>query len=279
MIRRALDIEQVLQWAYREELPKTSAAPSSPWDRMMTAGALGTLVDESFSHEPGMPPALGTPHPDALVVEERVQALSLVAEAEYNEELGLMPDLGFDLNELGAIQRALAGIVATVRLHARMGTRPHLTPPPKRCLPCLHPQSNKPMVLRWERQWQTTRWTQVLNDQGSVIEERPALEYAVPYAVPSPAMRGGVYKRGSYCPLRYDPEPRVVLADRAEYIVWWAALDYLAVDLVGRLETIDPLPPAAAQRPWTGERDANQRRVLRSLRDHSIATHLNRRAA
>lgn len=273
MIRRALDIEKILHWAYRDELPKTGPAPTSPWDRMLSVGALGTLVDDGSGPEPGMPPVLGTPHPDALVVEERVRALSQVTEVEYDASVGLMPDMGFDLSEEEAIRRAMAGIVATVRLHARMGTRPPLTPAPQRCLPALHPQSNRPMVLRLENHWETTRWTQVLNDQGRVIEEYPALEYATPHVVPSPAMRGGIYKPGSYCPLRYDPEPRVVLMDRAEYLVWWAALDYLAADLNGRLQSIEVLPPVAAQQPWIDKWDSVERpwpcRHIRSKRIRS----------
>jgi hypothetical protein len=116
------------------------------------------------------------------------------------------------------------------------------------------------LLPKHQNHWVATRWTQVLNDRGRVIEEYPALEYATPRAVSSPAMRGGIYKRGSYCPLRYDPESRIVLMGRAEYLVWWAALDYLAADLHGRLQSIEPLSPAALQCPWTDERKSVEHR-------------------
>src|SRR4051812_34003787 len=94
--RRPLDVESALSWAFRHELPKRrkpealaylqAAGHTSPHvDHLAPAGfpsvcpmfknaALGTSID--FPREPGFPASAGEPHPDALVIERAVAALS-----------------------------------------------------------------------------------------------------------------------------------------------------------------------------------------------------------
>ena len=52
---------------------------------------------------------------------------------------------------------------------------------------------------------------------------------------------------------------------RAEYLTWYIALEYLARDLAGRLDSFEVLPPAVARRPWeTGQ--TPEAKVLRAGR-------------
>jgi hypothetical protein len=81
--RRLLDIEDALQWAFREELPKRSpggnvivAGPSMA--PMWRHGVVGAKID-NWSRDPGFPAALGDPHPDAIAIEGRVLALNVSA--------------------------------------------------------------------------------------------------------------------------------------------------------------------------------------------------------
>jgi hypothetical protein len=57
-----------------------------------------------------------------------------------------------------------------------------------------------------------------------------------------------LYTTGAYCPLRWEPSPLSVVLARADYLVWWDAIERLA----GTLELAEHqlLPPAAARTPW-----------------------------
>src|SRR5215471_618701 len=70
----AIDIEQLLTWAYREELAKreTSSAEAI-WEKMADYGSMAVRVDfgqrgpQRYDH--------GTPHPDAIAIEREVASL------------------------------------------------------------------------------------------------------------------------------------------------------------------------------------------------------------
>ena len=83
--------------------------------------------------------------------------------------------------------------------------------------------------------------------------------------VPSQATRGGSYHEGAFCPLVYEPDPQSIVAERAEYAIWHAALRILAEELSGQLATIAVLPPSAPERPWLGERDSGKPTILQDL--------------
>jgi hypothetical protein len=77
-LRPVLDIEEVLRWTYRDELPKQrhdrDSGPGPYVSPMFRLCAHGGPID-NWSREPGMPLALGEPHPDALAVAEAVKEL------------------------------------------------------------------------------------------------------------------------------------------------------------------------------------------------------------
>lgn len=52
------------------------------------------------------------------------------------------------------------------------------------------------------------------------------------------------------CLLRPAVDPALVAFSRAQYEVWWEALDALAGELIGRLGAHEPLPPLASRAPW-----------------------------
>ena len=60
----------------------------------------------------------------------------------------------------------------------------------------------------------------------------------------------GTDRRPVACCLRHRVDPALVEFSRAQYIVWWEALDALAGELRGQLVDSDPLPPSAAREPW-----------------------------
>lgn len=82
---KQIAIIQLLEWAYRHELPKAErpggglgASTSSSWGMVYGLGILGTVVDASINGY-GVVPAYmdeGDPHPDALLVGEAVAGLA-----------------------------------------------------------------------------------------------------------------------------------------------------------------------------------------------------------
>ena len=69
-------------------------------------------------------------------------------------------------------------------------------------------------------------------------------------------------RRGAFCRIEYEPDPQIVINDRADYCAWRISLEALAEALSGRLETITALAPAAALFSWTGELDGDRPRDL-----------------
>ncbi|MGU3540015.1 hypothetical protein [Methylobacterium sp. A54F] len=248
--RRVLDIEDVLRWAFREELPKRRddadgqmrAFPSiSP---MFAMAALGGRV-ENFSREPGFPLAMGDPHPDALIVEAAVLDLQRFAQHRFAGDLGLLTYLPPGLDEHAVMSRAMEQIVDLVRIKVRLGSRPTFAASP---IPAaIVDRRGRPRVV-------VQRMENRVDGFGR-IRSHPVEE-------PCGAEGRDRYPKGAYCPVHWD-DPNAILFERAEYATYWAALDLLAHELAGKLASIAVLPPAAAQRPWAGEMDAAKpKRIL-----------------
>lgn len=252
--KRLLDIEEVLTWAFRHELPKRrdgdrgprlGYAPVCP---MFKHADLGTRV-ENFSREPGMPAALGDPHPDALAVEAAVTDLARFAEHRFSGSLGLLTYLPQDLDEHAAIAAAMEQVVGTVQVHARLGSRPTFASSP---IPAALVGSNGKPIIYILRTEMRAGADGIMRPK--LIEER------------TNAVAKDRYPKGAYCPLHWD-DVGAILRERAAYAAWWAAIDLLAHELAGKLDTIAVLAPAAAQRPWAGDVDqAKPKRIIASLR-------------
>jgi hypothetical protein len=66
-------------------------------------------------------------------------------------------------------------------------------------------------------------------------------------------------------PAGVEPDPQLMVNDRADCCAWRLALEALSEALSGKLARIAALPPAAALFPWTGEKDGDRPRGLFSL--------------
>lgn len=249
MAKRVMDVEEVLSWAYRDELPKTDglgggtgeASHVSPMFRM---GVFGSRID-NWNREPGFPSAMGPPHPDALLVAGAVGDV-VAAIAEGGARICCLDseiDLGADLRSLGAdevaaVRGALGSLDGIVARCAKLRQRPYWTrdtvPYPMRS------DNGRPIVVRWE-----PRFTRDLN--GQEVEHQALVQ--------AEARRKDDYPFGSHCPLAYAPDPQTIAGERAEWLVWWGALSAIAEALSGKLASIAILPPSAPQRPWLGEED------------------------
>lgn len=235
--KQLLDIEDVLRWAYRDELPKRRSDDGELRQRefpsvspMFSMAALGGRV-ENFSREPGFPAAMGEPHPDALLVEAAVERLARYAGHEFQGELGLLTNLPPGQDEHAAMRRAMGQLVDTVRVMARLGHRPTFT------------RSPEPAAVIGA------------NGRVQILVVRNGVE------TPCGAEGRDRYPSGAFCQIVWD-RAETILLERADYAAWWAGLDLLAHELAGTLDSISVLPPAAAQRPWAGEVDQGKPRRL-----------------
>jgi hypothetical protein len=206
--KRVLDIEKALSWAYREELPKRERRLAfenaidgprlqpSPLARTL---ALATPID-CWSGGPDLRGDSEDADPDALAIEAAVHQLGAADLAldpsEYAGELiGLVPDPG----QYG--QAALSRIMEAVRVSAKLGARPPV------------PDAPRPRPPR------------------SPINGRIILSSGT--GTGAKAIRKNVYRTEVHCELRWFPKPASVVSERAAYLAWWLALEWLAGELQG----------------------------------------------
>lgn len=129
--RKALDVELLLRWAYRDELPKRQGgglvSVSSSWEDY------GERID-NWSREPGFPVALGPPHPDSIVIEHAVNRLPKVAPDWAASRRRLLPECADLLDDDDYVLRHMVvDPRPLVAMHARMGTRPPWEAGPMSC--------------------------------------------------------------------------------------------------------------------------------------------------
>jgi hypothetical protein len=133
MSKRPVPIDRLLQWAYRDELPKgyrgdeRLAIEPPKISPMFKYAQHGGRVD-NWSREPGFPLAMGTePHPDAIAIHNAVMDLEDEVRISWPAAspvlLGELERLitPEDVQELHKIKEQPQGLVT---LHARMGNRP-----------------------------------------------------------------------------------------------------------------------------------------------------------
>lgn len=259
--KRFRDIELALRWAYGDELPKRQTGgrfapkdmPSSlPMFRQAVSGET-----RQWSGEPGFPAAAGDCHPDAIAIEAAVKGLSTWAGHGFGPDraaAGLMHGIDhMDIDYLQAGLEAVAAMAGIVAVHARAGTRPRWS----RELPRPFPDNGgngKPRVLIDET------FAERVDRKGVYYElTRDPSPGAITFvqAMPSPPIRGGLYRQGSYCPIVFRPNPARLVAERAEYLSWRMGLEILCRELEGQLAATAVLTPAAPWRPWAGEGEAH----------------------
>lgn len=215
-MKKSVPVDQLLQWAYRDELPKRVPDPTD--GRGLSIYSYGTAID--CSYEPGFPPAVGEAHPDAAIIDAAVAGLTartmgqpLTIEWPANRDY-LAPDCGGVLNDFEIALAALDfDLGLELACHAKMGTCPAWEHEPFRSVRRKSGANGAPMMI------------------GAML-------------------RGRVYEIGSHCPVDVVPDPREVVADRARYAAWYEGLIMLRSDLTNQLADYVPAPPTAAARPW-----------------------------
>ena len=253
-MKQQRDIEKLVQWAMREELPKGRAVSTSAWELLTRYGQLGTRVDGGgWRDDLGYVP--GDPHPDAILIADAIRAMN--TEARFADRLDVVELFG-DIaaiagDAVDALARATFNPQALVISHAVQSTRPKwefCTPSPRREVVAMRDTMgraiDRPRVLG-------------VDVDGDIVDLKPNGKRG------RAAMRDGVYDlaMAPRSPLTWcDPAPISIAEARAEYLCWFDALAGLHHALLGALDDFEIVMPTTIRRmPWiTGQ--APQPRVL-----------------
>lgn len=264
--RRVLPIEEALRWMARDELPKAkadapiTAPPTSSMHPMWRGGIFGARI-QNWNREPGMPAAMGDPHPDALRLNRAIRELR----ADTLDLSGYRITHG--LTKLDP-RIPVAEICAQALEHAKgwlLTCAVRGSVPDHGCGAIFEPHKGS--------RGQVTLWLDVQKEVGKGADGQPW--YAASHETTTPNYggefkpeKGSQYKKGTFCKLRFTREARDVAMDRAIYAAWHAAscrlvemlsgMEDVEVEENGRrttkrvwiLSSLDLRPPVAPATPW-----------------------------
>lgn len=233
--RKVMPIDQALRWAYQQELSLLGAEGISP---VATNWSVERV--DSGSNRNSWDSAILAQYvsPDALEIHKWVQYLELPGWLAIDTDAtGLLGSTYEPLAGRGYFEEALPKAANLVTVHARLGTIPDLSDHPMP-VAVRHPANGTiPIKRAVTRTGKTCSGGEVsYADQEEVRMARKS-------------GRGGFYPQGSYCEVKYFPDWDQVVQERAEYLVWWLALEWLSINLE-HLERISVMPPDLPQRPW-----------------------------
>lgn len=254
-IKTEIDVELALRWAWRDELSKrTTSAAEAIWDRIDDFGRHGGVdVDGGGGVQRY---DFGEPDPDALALEQAVADLQPVV-IDWGQSLGPIAGPLAGLVSVNDFKRqeprqpkAGWGKAGDRALHGWFGpggVRPARDKPRD----MLMVGTFNPKVLVTVHAMAASRpdWRDDDPTPGRVLSTN-----GKDARVEGECRGRNLYTAGSYCPLEWDPSPVSIIQARADYVVWWEALDKLAATV--ELARFKLLPPRAAVAPWLGDRDA-----------------------
>lgn len=242
--RRVESIETLLQWVYRDELPRRQA--DCTWETMFQSAAwrLGCRVDQSSTGDT-FPVGAGPPDADALLLDYAVgclpaqvrlgwphQARELlgqfwsylrptdVVETRWSAQMTGLRSARVADRTVTLLPGLTVDLIELVRMHARLGTRPVWDVGPIR-VGRVSAANGKPAISVGEGDLRRTA--------------RPP--------------RNGLYEVGACCGLQLEPTAVEILSARFEYAAWHSALVALATGS-WKYGSIAPRLPTAAAAPW-----------------------------
>lgn len=223
-MKRQIDIEKLLHWAYRDELSKRATSSAEGlWDHIHESGQLGGIRDDGRRGDGGAQRYdFGTIHQDAIRIEAAVGAL---------EDTVIDWASSFD-----AIAAELSGLVSVNEAKASA-----------------HPWCRDVLLVNSHRTKVLVTTHAIRGSRPEWYDEPPQPNRILADKGKGPKIVGeckgrNLYTAGSYCPLRWEPSPLSIVMARAEYAAWYAGMSQLAA----RLDLVDhiALAPAAAPTPW-----------------------------
>jgi len=272
-VKQPRDIEQLLRWAYRDELAKrVTSSAEGLWDRLADWRFLGTGAVDLGTHGPQRYD-LGMPHPDAVTIEKAVGQLPDAVidwDREAPSVLGdllALADPRKKNNAPAASAVRMARCSTTVGWRSRRGTQVRVELEPPRTVVLVRSLRTAALVTQHAHMGTRPDWMPELPRPRHV----PAARGSGP-AIVGECRGRNWYSTGSYCPLSYEPSPISIAEARADYLAWWRGLDALAQLLAYRLEKFLPLRPAAFEMPWSATGCMREMVVSRETSTPSLLT-------
>lgn len=261
-MKKRIDIEKLLKWAYCEELPKAfpdkwgqGMGARSAWQSMETYAQLLTRVDENrYGVVPILSELEGEPHADALKVHAAVRSLG-IAEICLPDGWHPMPEIAkYEAECKVALQAAFFGIkmvrpAELVQKHAILGGCPDW-------------RGEAPEIISIKNRNGQDIWFRMTVQQGTDADG-----YPVEYRHESEDGWCRVQKapkRGAYRKFRFDPDPVPSMISRGEYVIWRSCLIELVEKLQENMELWQLEAVTKPLYPWD-EGGAYEPRVLEAL--------------
>lgn len=240
-----MDIEAMLTWTYRDQLPKRGAVAASPaFAALERMAALGTAIDDDSAEPPGFPPGSGEPDPDAVLLDRAVRALEPTRLDWWRDGETVLPGLSALVNP-AAVAKRVVNVGAEVTTWAKLSARPRVKT--ERFAPALTrvlDGAGRPVTLAAVIEIETSRGRKVTSVEPGTPGSREVLAR---YEASGGGRHG--YRPWAFCPLAPDPDPMAVALDRLTYLAWWRALERLAMGGVPGLAR-KPTGPRAPMAPW-----------------------------
>jgi hypothetical protein len=248
---KKITIENLLIWAFTQELPKVGSQTLVTPGFSINAGLerveeLGTLIDETMNRFGVVPGYIyeGDPHPDAVVVGNAVRALDQHTGFDVGEGWNPFPEwddqLGLIAEEVSRIVRAetvresgINGrrVVTLVTIAAVMKTGPDWTADPPKVSMVMRSNGRPAWFVR-KKVRTRAGWEEVEDDGLDRKKQKP-----MPNA---------------YRKFRLEHSIRSVTVSRMDWQLWQSALEALFDSLSGRLSDHELLPFEPNRHPWIG---------------------------
>lgn len=262
-------IDDLVRWAFCEELPKTPRLPAGPglpaaawakmqefFDELSLAGLdinkYGVVAD---------PFAQQGPHADALAIHAAVVALDdFVIDLPGDwDPLGDCPGLGAP--GAAAVGRALDRLMRVTasgqrrprEIVSRLVVQAAVLGPPDGGMD--RPEVGPALDDNGRPAWFRRRCVAFDGPDGPVYEDIEVDGWDTRRACP----HDGAYQR-----IILTPDPVDAIVDRGRREIWHSAMVCLAEQLAGVLTAFSPAPPAAVARPWENS-SAKVARILPDL--------------
>ena len=263
-MKKRIDIEKLLKWAYCDELPKggnsSSGRAGSAWASIESFMQLLTKIDDNeYGVVPTLSPLDGDPHDDALRVHEAVCDLDMLHidfPLDWNPipEIADFPECDHVLSAarfgIGCRRKTAAELV---RKHAILGGCPDWEGDvPTREV--VRNGNGAPI-------WYQMRITHSLDESGKAVEFRSETEDGWNRNTKAP-------KVGAYQKFILKPDPTGLIISRGEYQIWRSCLDILTEELAEKLTSWELTPSPRTACPWEGE-GWHGPRILNDLRFYS----------
>ncbi|KEQ05739.1 hypothetical protein [Pseudorhizobium pelagicum] len=247
---RKIGIQELLAWAFTQELPKIGAAEaigpgySQAWSMMSEVATLGTLVDRSPNAFGVIPDFIygGDPHPDAVMVGEAVHRLADRGGYDIPEGWNPFPEWQ---DEHGLIAAEVRNVVEHIRARPEQVSGRHVAQ-----------LVTTAAVLGRGPDWAAAEpMVQMVSVKGKPLwfvqaKARDSLNRVYWFEDNGMDRKTHRPKPGAYRKYQLGAPLRGAIIDRLDWQLWQDALVSLQNELCGRLSAADLLPFHPVRRPW-----------------------------